>query len=198
MWCRWFCNGPELCRIKPLLGGCLKKPQTSPHPRAECLFLLILISIKFFLNHNVVDVLFQWLYLEKYYLLLVWAMQSLFHIVANPHSLMRGCSLGRWPACLLAFLPRAGGTCGVKPGRPRGRFAEAVISPFPCNNLFQSLSPTRDAGGGVHQGWGCRALGIKSSLPCCTKVGNYEFISMSFCLLGICTTHVVSVCFIYL
>lgn len=46
-------------------------------------FLLILI--KFFLNRNVVDVLFQWLYLEKkkYYLLLVWATQSMFRIVAN-------------------------------------------------------------------------------------------------------------------
>lgn len=44
------------------------------------------------------------------------------------------------------------------------------------------------------QGAGCK----KSQPPCSTRVGNYEFISMSFCLLGICTTHVVSVCFIYL
>lgn len=44
-------------------------------------------------------------------------------------------------------------------------------------------------------GWGCRAPGGKSELPCWPGVGNYAFISMSFCLLGICTTHVVSVCF---
>lgn len=103
-----------------------------------------------------------------------------------------------------AFLLWCDGTCGLKPGHPGTRFAEVVVSPLcpavapPCNNLLQSLSLTWDAGGGVHQGWGGRAPGRKSHLPCSTNVGNYEFISMSFCLLGICTTHVVSVCFIYL
>lgn len=78
-----------------------------------------------------------------------------------------------------------------------------LLSPAPdppCNNLFQSLQLTWEPCGGAVQTQGRETghLAAKSAWPCQTGVGNYAFISMSFCLLGICTTHVVSVCFIYL
>lgn len=142
-----------------------------PHtPQSWMSFLLILI--KFFLNRNVVDVLFQWLYLEKkkYYLLLVWATQSMFRIVANNEFSDAGRQAAPWVGCP-AFLPRCDGRRGVKPGHPsrevcRGGGLFPHLPPLatgpPCNNLFQSLSPTRDAGAGVHWGRGCRALGVKS------------------------------------
>lgn len=51
---------------------------------------------------------------------------------------MGGWSPGGWPA----FLPRSDGTRRVKPGHRSARFAEVVVSPFPCYgpSLQQSLS----------------------------------------------------------
>lgn len=148
-------------------------------------FLLILI--KFFLSRNVVDVLFQWLYLEKqkYYLLLVWAMQSMFHVVANRNSApwaVSSCpARGWWDVWGEAWPP------GVRGG---------PVSP--C--LHQSPSIIVAATGRwrwcVLPGRECRAW--NHCCPAEPKLATMSFLSMSFCLLGICTTHVVSLRFIYL
>lgn len=60
--------------------------------------LFFLFCFVFFLIHNVVDVLFQWLYLRNYYLLLVWAAQSVFPIVANVPSETMGQEAACWEA----------------------------------------------------------------------------------------------------
>lgn len=76
---------------------------------------------------------------EKYYLLLVWATQSMFCVVANRNSALRAVSSrparGRW-------------VCGARPGRLEAVQRWPRVPPA-SNNLLQSLSPTRDAGGGV-------------------------------------------------
>jgi len=110
--------------------------------------LLILITIKFFLNCGVIDVLFQWLYLEKYYLLLVWATLSMFHVVANTNSLMRD---GRLLSGWVTGLPfevwwDAWGEAWPPEANPQSLRRQLSPPPPatapPCNNLFQSLSPT--------------------------------------------------------
>lgn len=148
-------------------------------------FLLILN--KFFLHRNVVDVLFQRLSLEKqkHYLLLVWATQSMFHVVANRNSAPRAVSSrparGRWRVWGEAWpLGRGGG-----PVSPRLQQPPSIIVADTGRWRRRAL-PGRE----------CRARG-----PCCPaepKLATPSFISVSFCLLGICTTHVVSVRFIYL
>lgn len=100
---------------------------------------------------------------QKYYLLLVWATQSMFHIVANRNSA---------PWAVSSHPARGWGRAWGEARPPGVRRWPRV--PLASNNPLQSLSPTRDAGGGVcSEGWECRAL--ESLLPCWTKVGNYEF-----------------------
>lgn len=85
----------------------------------------------FFLNHNVVDVLFERLYLENYYLLLVWAAQSMFPIVANVTSATAGREAGR--EARGQAQPGERGGCG-------GRLCHPLLRLAPlCNNLFQSF-----------------------------------------------------------
>lgn len=95
----------------------------------------------FFLIHNVVDVLFQWLYLRNYYLLLVWAAQSVFPIVANVPSETMGQEAACWEAPTSGLRlsgrhdterSRAGAKCG------------AAVPPVPSSgpSLQQSLSIT--------------------------------------------------------
>lgn len=121
-------------------------------------FLLILI--KFFLNRNVVDVLFQQLSLEKqkHYLLLVWATQSMFHLVANRNSVPRAVSgrpaWGWWHVWGEAWPPGCGG---------------GPVSPCPQQppSIIVADTGPHDPGVGM--------LGAGSLLPCWTKVGNSEF-----------------------
>lgn len=87
----------------------------------------------------------------------------MFHIVAN-----RNWRRGRCPA----VLPGAAGVRGVRPGHLACRGGPRV--PPASNNLLQSLSPTRDAGGGARRR-GRNAGRWESLLPRRTKVGNYEF-----------------------
>lgn len=72
----------------------------------------------------------------QYYLLLVWAAQSMFHIVANRNSAPRAVS---------SRPSRGWRACGVRPWPPAG-CAEVAPCPPASNNLLQSLSPTRGAG----------------------------------------------------
>lgn len=148
-------------------------------------FLLILM--KFFLNCNVVDVLFQQLSLEKqkHYLLLVWATQSMFRVVANRNSAPRAVSSrparGWWRVWGEAWPPGCrGGPVSPCLQRP----PSIIVAEMGCWRWC--ALPGRE----------CRVRG-----PCCPaqpKLATPSFISVSFCLLGICTTHVVSVRFIYL
>lgn len=120
--------------------------------------LLILIIIKFFLNRGVVDVLFQWLYLEKYYLLLVWATQSMFHIVANTSSPMRdGRLLSGWGTSLPSEVRRdASGEAWPperKDCRGGGRLPLPLLRPLPATISFNhcrrhgTLAVVRTEGG---------------------------------------------------
>lgn len=169
-------------------------------------FLLILIIFLFFffffLIHNVVAVLFQWLYLRNYYFLLAWAAQSVFPIVANVPSETAGQEAACWEAPTSSL--RLSGRHDMERSWASAKCG-AAVPPVPSSgpSLQQSLSitaaDTEPCGGAVlTQGREAGHLVAKSAWPCQTGVGNYPFISMSFCLLGICTTHVVSVCFIYL
>lgn len=111
-------------------------------------FLLILLFgcilfyfILFFLIHNVVDVLFQWLYLRNYYLLLVWAAQSVFPIVANVPSETVGQEAACWEVTTTALrLSGRHDTESSRAGAKRG----AAVPPVPSSrpSLQQSLSIT--------------------------------------------------------
>lgn len=110
---------------------------------------------------------FPWLYLEKkqryYLLLLVWATQSMFHIVANRNSAPRAVSSlpawGRWDVWGQAW-------------------AAWRVEVAPCPPCLQQSPSIIVADTGrwrwcVLQGAGTPGTG--SSLPRSTKVGNYEF-----------------------
>lgn len=118
---------------------------------------------------------------KQYYLLLVWAAQSMFHIVANRNSAPRAVS----------SRPSRGWWVWVRPGHLQG------VQRWPRVPLPPTISVNH-----------CRRRG---ALVCAPRAARgilaallnqswqlWSFISVSFCLLGICTTHVVSVRFIYL
>lgn len=132
-----FRNGPEQCRIKPLCEVWEANERTGKHYKLNVFPINSHYYYFFFLNHNVVDVLFEWLYLENYYLLLVWAAQSMFPVVANVTSATAGREAAHRPLAR----GQAGGARPSPAQRAPGLWWPSLPSPAPAGpSLQQSLS----------------------------------------------------------